>query len=107
MQPSDRWRLASAEDKPLAARWTFDALKVDRSRVSTPQRGNMGLRNLRAGYTLRNQSPVCAIRISANSGIRIGSDCWVRYGSNIPGQNEGTNDDKGKDCIYLGSGDYS
>ena len=67
----------------------------------------MGLRNLRAGYTLRNQSPVCAIRISANSGIRIGSDCWVRYGSNIPGQNEGTNDDKGKDCIYLGSGDYS
>jgi hypothetical protein len=43
----------------------------------------------------------------ANSGIRIGSDCWVRFGSNIPGQNEGTNDDKGKDCIYLGSGGYS
>jgi len=43
----------------------------------------------------------------ANSGIRIGSDCWVRFGSNIPSQNEGTNDDKGKDCIYLGSGDYS
>jgi hypothetical protein len=27
--------------------------------------------------------------------------------ADIPGQNEGTNDDKGKDCIYLGSGDYS
>jgi hypothetical protein len=36
-----------------------------------------------------------------------GSDCWVRYGSNNFGQNGGTNDDKGKDCNYLGSGDYS
>jgi len=36
-----------------------------------------------------------------------GSDCWVRYGSNNSGQNGGTNDDKGKDCNYLGSGDYS
>ena len=73
-----------------------------------PQRGNLGPRNLRAGYTpLRNQAPVCAIRISANSRIRIGSDCWVRYGSNKSGQNEGTNDNKGKDCIHLGSGDHS
>ena len=36
-----------------------------------------------------------------------GSDWWVRYGSNNFGQNGGTNDDKGKDCNYLGSGDYS
>jgi hypothetical protein len=36
-----------------------------------------------------------------------GSDCWVRYGSNNSGQNGGTNEDKGKDCNYLGSGDYS
>jgi hypothetical protein len=39
--------------------------------------------------------------------IRIGSDCWVRYGSNKSGQNGGTNDDKGKDCSYLGLGDYT
>jgi len=32
---------------------------------------------------------------------------WVRYGSNNFGENGGTNDDKGKDCNYLGSGDYS
>ena len=51
--------------------------------------------------------PFCAIRIWANSGIRNGSDCWVRYGSNNSGQNAGTNDDKDKDCNYLGSGDYS
>jgi hypothetical protein len=36
-----------------------------------------------------------------------GSDCWVRYGSNDFGQNGGANDDNGKDCNYLGSGDYS
>jgi hypothetical protein len=36
-----------------------------------------------------------------------GSDCWVRYGSNNFGQNGGANDDKGKDCNYLGPGDYS
>jgi hypothetical protein len=36
-----------------------------------------------------------------------GSDCWVRYGSNNFGQNGGMNDDKDKDCNYLGSGDYS
>ena len=36
-----------------------------------------------------------------------GSDWWVRYGSNNFGKNGGTNDDKGKDCNYLGSGDYS
>ena len=36
-----------------------------------------------------------------------GSDCWVRYGSNNSRQNGGTNDYKGKDCNYLGSGDYS
>ncbi len=47
------------------------------------------------------------MRIWANSGIRSGSDCWVRYGSNNSGQNGGTNDDKDKDCNYLGSGDYS
>src|SRR5580700_1235291 len=83
-------------------------MKRSFSGLHPSKRGNLGLRNLRAGYTpLRNQAPVCAIRISANSGIRIGSDCWVRYGSNIPGQNGGTNDDKGKDCNYLGLGDYS
>jgi hypothetical protein len=37
----------------------------------------------------------------------MGLICWVRYGSNNFGQNGGTNDDKGKDCKYLGSGDYS
>ena len=51
--------------------------------------------------------PFCAIRIWANSVIRIGLICWVRYGSNNFGQNGGTNDDKGKDCKYLGSGDYT
>jgi hypothetical protein len=35
LQPSPRWRLASLEHKPLAAGWTFDALKVDCSQVST------------------------------------------------------------------------
>jgi hypothetical protein len=29
------------------------------------------------------------------------------YGSNKSGQNGGTNDDKGKDCSYLGLGDYT
>ena len=47
------------------------------------------------------------MRIWANSGIRLGLICWVRYGSNNFAQNGGTNDDKGKDCNYLGSGDYS
>jgi hypothetical protein len=36
-----------------------------------------------------------------------GSDCWVRYGSNSADLNEGKKADKGKDCDYLGSGDYS
>ena len=83
-------------------------MKRSFSGLHPSKRGNLGLRNLRAGYTpLRNQAPVCAIRISANSAIRIGSDCWVRYGSNKSGQNVGPNDDKGKDCSYLGVGDYS
>ena len=37
----------------------------------------------------------------------MGLILWVRYGSNNRGQNEGSRGNKGKDCNYLGSGDYS
>jgi hypothetical protein len=36
-----------------------------------------------------------------------GFDCWVRYGSNSAGLNEGKKTDKGTCCNYLSPGDYS
>lgn len=68
--------------------------------------------------TLACSTPQSVLTTSSQSSSRLrdqnlgelrhphGSDYWVRYGPNISGQNEGANDDKGKDCNYLGSGDY-
>jgi hypothetical protein len=65
------------------------------------------------------RSPPCVVHASSQPSSRLrdqnlgelryphGSDCWVRYGSNNSGQNEGTNGNKGKDCNHLGSDDYS
>ena len=51
--------------------------------------------------------PFARSEIWANSGIRMGLIVGSVIGSNNSGQNGGINDDKGKDCNYLGSGDYS
>jgi hypothetical protein len=72
-----------------------------------PSRSSLDCSVLNNAHLLHNQAPVCAIRNLGELRHPHGSDCWVRYGSNNSGQNGGTNDDKGKDCNYLGSGDYS
>src|ERR1022692_4907842 len=107
---TDRNPIGSSQAGTTTPECTADAAGGDRGNFdfgNATFSGAAGNAYTRSTAQPHNQAPVCAIRNLGELRNPHGSDCWVRYGSNNSGQNGGINDDKGKDCNYLGSGDYS